>query len=374
MHTNMFASSSLLIENGDMWLLTSHTDILMRFRISDMRLEEYYIVPAEYLQKDVHVKLENTSNGIYILPCIGNRLFFFNKSVKKIKEISLSILEQKFAEKRKFHISAFWNRHLFLVGHDIECIYILNEETGHISKEKTYLDILRIAGAKTEGTIFSDCAYQDGNMFYMPLIGQSFILCMNLDDRTFNTFRISGKKKIRLCTIDKYQDDDKFLLTTLNDEKIIWSPKKGLIEWKDLGILGKEKSYLRAYHINNKNYYIPTKERKIYVEKEGIIKMIPYVYPLNLKYPEYDTIQYEVVERFADVIYFQTRDGHLFYIDTIKDEICDMRFYVSSEKRKEIKGKILDARNIPAVVEEKYCFYLEDYLEMIIGQHWVEKG
>lgn len=365
---SMFASSSLLVEGEDIWFLTSQTDVLIRFRISDMELMEYYIVPAEYLQKDIHVRLENANNGIYIVPYRGEGLFYFDKKTKTMKEISTSIFKQGFAEKRRFRITAFWKGHLFLVGHDISCIYDLEEETGHVSEIKTYLDVLHTAGAETRGAIFSDCFYQYGSMLYIPLVNQSYILCMNLEDRSFYAFQLSERKKIRLCTIDKYGEEGKFLLTTLDDEKIIWSPKNGLEEWEKLGVLRKEKMYLRAYHVNNKNYYIPAKERKIYVEKEGIIRILPFVYPLNTKYPEYDTFQYEVVDKFSNIIYFQIRDGHLFYIDTVKDEIHNMNFSVSNDTMREIKKHVLGVRNIPKTVDERYCFHLGDYLEMVVRE------
>lgn len=363
---SMFASSSLLVEGEYIWFLTSQTDVLIRFRISDMKLMEYYIVPGEYLQKDMHVRLENADNRIYIVPYRGDGLFYFDKKTKMVKEISSSIFKKGMLEKRKFRIAAFWKGHLFFVGHEISCIYDLEEETSRVSVIKAYLDVLSTAGAETKGAIFSDCFYQDGNMLYIPLVNQSYILCMNLEDRSFYPFQLSGRKKIRLCTIDKYEDKEKFLLTTLDDEKIIWSPKNGLEEWEELGVLRKEKMYLHAYHINNKNYYIPAKERKIYIEKEGIIRILPFVYPINTKYPEYDTIQYEVVDKFSNIIYFQIRDGHFFYIDTVKDEIHNMNFSVSNDTMREIKKHVLDVRNIPKTVEERYCFHLGDYLEMVV--------
>lgn len=364
-HT-MFASSSLLVEGKNLWLLTTHTDVLMCFQSSDMRLMEYYIVPAQYLQKDVHARLQNANDGIYILPCMGNDIFYFSKTQKTMRKISLTFLGQEHANKRKFHTVAFWKGHLFLIGYDIGGIYDLDEETGNISKEETYLDMLRSAGAETEGTIFSDCACQDGNMLYLPLTDQPFILCMNLDERSFHVFRLSGEKNFRLCTIDKCADSRSFFLTTSDDEKIIWSPKKGLEGWKELGMLKKEKKYLCAYHVNDKYYYIPANERKIYVEKEGKIRNLPYEYPSNTKYPEHDTIQYEMVDRYENVIYFQARDGHLFYIDTENDEIHGIKFSVSTDQISEMKKRILEVRNIPATVHEKYCFHLGDYLQMVV--------
>ncbi|MCM1415705.1 MAG: hypothetical protein NC430_07245 [bacterium] len=366
MDNSMFVDSAFFVDGEDFWLLTSCTDVLLHFSLRNMTLIEYFMIPVQHLQKYVHYRMENTKEGIYILPHLGNNIFYFNKYTKSLKEIALPPLEERFVQKRKIRISAFWNGELSLLGYDIPFVYFLNEDSGKIVADQTYLDIFQAAGAKKRGTIFSHCSYQDKNKLYVPLIGQAFIVSINLDERSFHCFRVTEKDEIRICTIDKYEGDETFLLTTYEDEKIIWSPKDGVRELQKIGLLNERESYLRAFHIGDKNYYIPANEQKIYVEQGKEIREIPYECAPNTKYPEHAAAQYGEVYLNKSEIYFQTRSGELFVLDTEIDEIHTLEFHVSSDKLLEIKREILRAREIPSRVMEQSCFCLKDYLKRII--------
>lgn len=366
MDNAMFADSSFFVDGEDLWLLTGYSDVLIHFCRSDMTLIEYFIIPTQYLQRAAHFKLENTEEGIYILPHLANNIFYFDKRTKTLKEISLPPMEERLSAKRKIRLAAFWKGNLFLLGYDIPHVYFLNDATGEIVTNNTYLDELQTVGAKTGETVFSYCAYQDDNKFYIPLIGQAFILRIDLEEKSFCCFRVTKKDDIRLCTIDKYGYDEKFLLTTYDDEKIIWSPDKGVEELQKIGLLNKGDACLRAYHIGDKNYYIPANERKVYVEQGKSIRDIPYVSAPNAAYPEHKAAQYETVYRDGSDIYFQTRSGELFFLDTTKEEISAMKFQISSDQMGEMKKKILEAREIPSCVIEQSCFHLEDYIRNIM--------
>lgn len=366
MENFMFADSSFFVDGEDLWLLTGYSDVLMHFCRSDMTLIEYFIIPAKYLQRAVHFRLENTEKGIYILPHMANNFFYFDKQIKTLKEISLPPVEPQLSRKRKIRLSAFWNGNLVLLGYDIPYIYFLNDASEEITTNNTYLDELQAAGAKKGETIFSHCACRDENKFYIPLTGQAFILCIDLEEKSFRSFRVTKNDDIRLCTIDKYGYDEKFLLTTYDDERIIWSPENGVEELQKIGLLNKGEAYLRAYHIADKNYYIPAKERKIYVEQGNCIRDIPYVSAPNAAYPEHGTAQYETVYRDGSDIFFQTRSGELFFLDTAKDEISAMKFQVSADQMEELKKRILEAREIPPCVMEQSCFCLKDYIKSIM--------
>lgn len=366
MNNFIFADSNFFLDGEDLWLLTGYTDVLMHFCRSDMSLIEYFIIPTQFIQKNVHFRLENTKDGIYVIPHLGNNLFYFHKQTKELKEILLPSLEKQFVDKRKIRLAAFWNGNLFLAGYDVPSVYFLNHDSEEIVNDNTYLDALRITGAKAMGGIFGGCSCQSENKLYIPLTEQPFIFCADFAEKSFHVFRVMQKDEVRICTIDKYGCDEKFLLTTSDDEKIIWSPENGVEEQQKIGLLNKGESYLRAYHIENKNYYIPANERKIYVEQGKNIRDIPYASTLSVKYPEYTTEQYGWVYRSGKEIYFQTRSGELLCLDTVKDEICTMEFHVSSDKVREMKDRILEMREIPSYVMEQSCFHLGDYLKSII--------
>ena len=366
MENFMFADSYFFVDEGDLWLLTSYTDVLMHFSFPDMTLIEYFILPVQHLQKYVHYRLENTKEGIYILPHLADNIFYFDKHTKMWTEIPLPPLEKQFTQKRKIRMSVSWNGTLFLLGYDIPFVYFLDEVSGGIVSDHTYLDVIQAAGAEKRETIFSYCACRNKNKFYIPLIGQAFIFCMDLEERSFYCFHVTKGDEVRICTIDKYGDDEKFLLTTYDDEKIIWSPENGVEELRKIGLLNQGDSYLRAYHIGDKNYYIPANERKIYVEQGTDIREIPYVCTPNTKYPEYVAAQYGEVYLNGSKIIFQTRSGELFVLDTVIDEIHAAEFRVSSDEQRGIKKEILETREIPLCVNEQSCFCLEDYMKSIV--------
>lgn len=369
----IFAAKNAIIDRNDLWLLSNDTDVLLHFDFSSLKLLGYHIIPGNKLQQYAHLGLVKSGNIIYIAPYIEDTFMFFDCKSGEMGNISIPYEPGETGKKNKFCIIAAWKNRLALIGHAIKGIFYYDIVSGRFTRDTNYYEELKKAECDVDVILFSDCCFQRENKLYMPIFRKNMILEIDLEECTNKIYKLKHEKEIRLRTIDGYDEKgkEKFLLTTVNDEMLIWSPADGIEKRKELGLLhSAEGLYMRAFHIRGKNYYIAAEERKIFVETDCGIRELEFEYESRGGAREAaGGTQFEAIFKNGKDIFFQARsNGQLFRIDTYTDIICRMDFDVMSEKRKEIIDRVCSCRPITDTLIENMWFGLDNFLEVYVGR------
>lgn len=367
----IFASMDAIIENNDLWMLSENADVLLHFDFTRLKLLDYHILPCKKLILNAHMRLRKSGNIIYIAPYMENSLVYFDYVSGEMGDINIPYEDSEIGVKNKFNIIVVWKSHLILVGHAVRGVFYYDVISGSFKKYVGYLDELKKEGCDASSPLFSDCYYQKENKLYIPIFCKNMILEIDLDTCINTIYKLQYEKEIKLRTIDGYDQDgtEKFLLTTVNDEMLIWSPVNGVEKMKALGLLrGEEKIYVRAFRMEEKNYYIAAYERKVFVEVDDRIQELEFEYESRGGYEEaVGRTQFEAVFKKGADIYFQARsNGQLFRIDTATDVVHRVDFDVTSEKRKEIADKVYSSRPIIDMLTEGAWFGLDSFLKSYV--------
>lgn len=367
----IFVAKSAIVDKNELWMLSNDADVLLHFDFVNMKLSNYYILPGEKLLQYSHLVMAKNGNSIYIAPYMGDMLFLFDSLSGEIKNIAIPYDASEAEQKNKFNIAVVWKSQLVLVGHAIKGIFYYDMISGGFVRDTKYLDMIKKVQYDISGFLFGDCYYQKENKLYIPLFCRNMILEIDLDKHINKIHELKYDTEIKLCTIDGYEQDgrEKFLLTTKNDEMLIWSPVNGVEKMKDLGLLcGEEKVYMRAFHMNEKNYYIAAYERRVFVEIGDEIR------ELNFEYENKGGVkeaaggtQFEAIFKNGTDIYFQARsNGQLFKIDTVTDAIYQIDFDIVPEKRREIIEQICISRPMVDILIENMWMDVNVFLKKYI--------
>lgn len=363
----MFLSKGAIIDDGILWMLTEMTDVLLAFDMETMKLKKWIVVPGIEWMQCGYMAMLKSSKGIYAIPFYGEGVYLFDNfgGVRKIPIPD----ENCFHATGKFLISGVWKNDLAIVGHGVNGIFFYNEVTQKVEKKSDYLTMIAEAGYDNSIPLFSDEYCQVGSSLYIPIYKTNAILKTDIESRTNELIQLEASKVIRIRTIDNFIRDGKnyFLLTTCDDESLIWSPKKGIEEFKKMDLLnGNEKIYHRAYHINEKRYYISALERKVFVDTGVDVFELRFDYELDGAVSELDHTQFEAVFKSNDNIFFQARsNGQLFRIDTTKDIITRVDFNISVEEKRKIILNLCAAKKMISTKEESNLVDLELFLGIL---------
>lgn len=383
----LFASLDAVVDGDDLWLLSVDMDVLLHFDFRSLKLLDYHIIPVEKWIPYAHVRLRKCGHNVYIVPYAENSMFFYDCVSREMGKIEFPYQNGESKKRSKFNMVVVWKSCLVIVGRDIRGIFYFDTISERFTKDIGYLVELEKVGCEGSALLFNDCYYQKENKLYIPVLKKNLILEIDLEKRTNKIYELKQEKGIRLRTIDIYEQDgkEKFLLTTVDDEMLIWSPGDGIEKKRALGLLyGEYKAYARAFHVGTKNYYIASHERKVFVEEKDRIRELEFEYERRGGFNEavgdiQGYSQFNAVFRNGTDIYFQARsNGQLFKINTKIDKIQRVDFDVSLEKREEIIGQVCRSRQTVDVFMENLGFGLEYFLKKYIcredEQLYVNRG
>lgn len=367
---SLFTGTGVVIDRNDMWILTEDTNAIMHFDLCSMRLLDYHVVLKEKIVQCSHLGLQKNGNILFAIPFSESNLISFDISSYETRYIEIPYRESEADRNNKFSVAISWESYLILAGANIPGIFYYNIVSGRFTRDTRYLDKLEASGCDLSRPLFSENYFQNEENVYIPVYSQNFILKINLKTRTNIIYELKNENKIELCTIDGFYQNgkEKFLLTTTNDEMLIWNQESGIEEIKKLGVLTVgEKTYKRAFHIKGKNYYISAYERKVFVERNGIIREMEFDYESRCGFDgELGYVQFEVVLKRDEDIFFQARsNGQLFKIDTEADRVYSVEFDVEEEKKEEIISCVCDNREM-SVLYENACLSLDVLLRLFI--------
>lgn len=367
---SIFVGIGIVVDEKSLWILSEDTDTLMHFDLLTRELLDYHAISRKKLVPCAHLELQKNGNVIFVIPYRGRNLVSFDTGSGEMQYIEIPYKTDEVNKDGKFCIAIIWKFYLILVGYNIKGIFYYDTTSGSFTRDMEYLGKLEKLGCDLSKPLFSDNYYQYEEKVYMPVYSQNIILEIDLETHASRVYELQHKKKIKLCTIDGYIQNgkEKFLLTTTDDEMIIWSPDSGIEKIEELKILTVyEKIYKRAFHIREKNYYIPAYERKVFVETDGAIKELEFEYESRGGFDgNSGHTQYEAVLKKDKDIYFQARsNGQLFRIDTETDKVYRIDFDVLSDKQEEVMYRVCSGREI-SVLNETACLRLDRFIKIII--------
>lgn len=355
-NNSIFTSACAIVDGMDLWMLTNETDILCHFNFGNMKLIDCFFVPGDEMLDRSHFVIRKNKNKIYVIPYKAEQLYIFDVLSKKFEECQIPYGKNK---KNKFMIAEACGTHLVMIGHEIHGIICYDEKTDTFVKYTEYLTELEKAGCDISKPLFLDgyCRYE--NRLYIPVYSTNLVLQLNLEDVTYNIYKLSDKKEIKLRTIDRYDDGgEKFLLTTVDDEMLVWSINYGIEKIKKLEVLkGNRKAYVRAFYISGKNYYISAWERKVFVENGSQITRLDFDYESRGAFDELNHTQFEAIFKYGEDIFFQARsNGQIFKIDTRTDKVHCINFCVTQKEKEKIIYQICKYRNkVSLLMESSFC-------------------
>ena len=350
-----------------MWILTNYTDVLCCIGLSDGKLHNYYIVPGSETKEYAHLVMVDTGRNYYLLPYNETQIVKFDKITRSFKnedfEFGNTMNDGGFS---KIQIMAEYNGKFILITNGGRTIWHGNASTSEVKELNDFLPNLRISGVNINGKIFHDCSCQKKESLYVPVIGQDYIVEFNILTGSYNVEKVPSEVDYRLRTIDRDEQDGVFLLTTLDNQRILWDTQNGTVDVKELSNTNKNGECHRAYRINSINVYIPSHERKLYVEKENEIKAVDFLYPKCDEYPEHQYTQYEFAFIYNSKIYFQTRaTGEIFVLNPENNKVDIVEINVGVEEKKNIMREVYAARGLKTLMSEVRDFDLQDFINVL---------
>lgn len=365
----LFGAVYAITEGTDLWMLTYNTSVLLHFDITEMKLLDYHIISKEKIIQEAYLGVAKCGDIIYITPYRESKLVSFDVTSGEIRYIDIPYEAEEVRMNNKFVITVSWKSYLLLVGCGIKGIFYYDTVSGSFTKNMEYWECLQEEGCDVSNPLFSNTYFQKENKVYLPVRFKDIILEVDLAQKEYTIHRLNNDK-IALWTIDGYTQGkkEKFLLTTVNDEMLTWSPADGVEGVKNLGLLrGRSNLYERAYHIGGKNYFISACERKVFVESCGQIRELEFEYESRGGYQEGTWFtQFQAVFKWGNDIYFQARsNGQLFRIDTRMDIIYQVDFEVTQEDKKDMLRRIYSSRKLEDTIMENMGFKLDDLLKCI---------
>lgn len=361
-----FVSKNVLVEEDSLWMLTNDTNVLCQFDLSSMKYLSSFVLPEKKITQYGHYSFTKVGKNVYVLPFINEDMFVIDIQTGEIKREKIPYKNSEKTQYGKFRIIGNDDNKILMIGHNIKGIFVYDDKGFRVSYK--YLDILKGAGIDItqEDSFFSDCYLQLGSKIYIPLYKNNYLFIVNIENESYQIIKMD--EEIRLRTIDIINEKEAiFLFTTVDDERVIWSLKKGIIEKRKLNVLNLgEKIYIRAYYINNKYYYISAYERKIFVEKDYKMLEIPFEYPNGEILEEGIFTQFEAVFKNGKNIFFQARsDGSVFYIDTESDSIKRKDINISQEQKNSLIKETYYGKKNEDVWKENYCLNLSNFIEIV---------
>lgn len=366
-NNGIFASVNAVVDGEDLWMLSIDTDVLLHFDFKSLKLLDYYIIPGETYRRYAHLLLRKAGNIIYVTPGEENSLICFDCVSKKIENIHIPLETDEIWKGNQFNFAAVWQSRLILSGYLGQGIFFYDMTHGSFTRDVGYLGAFKKLGCDLSALQVSYSYCQRKNKLYIPILFTNLILEIDMETCMNHIYELRYGKELQLRTIDEYGQDDKFLLTTADDEMLIWSPINGVERLRPLGLLhAQNKMYAQAFHVREKNYYIAAYERRVFVEKDERIRELKFENKDRGRVQE-DSSQFEAIFKNKTDIYFQVRsNGQLFKIDTEIDMICQMDFDVTMEKKKEITDEVCRYRSKFDMSVESAWFDLDIFLKCYV--------
>lgn len=335
-----------LVDGNTLWMISFHMDVLLKIDLEAKRLSGAYRIPGNNIGTEQgHAGMKKKEGKLYLFPNKGKGIYSFDIGSCEFKEIEF-VPEEK-ESKFAFAIIAEYDKYIYFPELWGKGIYRLDSETEKIEK-KEFSDDERHRMHITYGNrIVFDRFCQKGNFLYIPVYRGDVVLELDLRHFSYKYYKLSSVSDIHLRTIDRWKD--RFILSTIDDERLIWEPNC-ILERQELHILeGDLRSYYAMIPKSNYEFLLAEWERKAFIGKNGRYKKLPFDYQDNPSYPEHACMQFMALFEYDNQIYFQaTSNGQIYRVDADNEEIYEVDIEIPETIRNSVISEILkrDGRGI----------------------------
>ena len=355
-----------VLEDGILWMIAEYSNVLLKFNWITKQLINIYPIPEKVNPLYAHIYFIKKEKHIYIFPYRANNIYIFDTEKEAFEEIILPLSEDERKLGAKFAIVTEYNSVFWMIGYNIKGIFTYNILTKEICRIDIYLLLLEKSGIDINQPVVSTNYYREEEKLYIPIYKKNYILCIDMKRKEYRIFKIGLSKEFELRTITKI--DNGFLLTSINDEKIVWSKENGVeevIAFNNLNNIRRE--YRHVFWVNEKAYYIALCERRIFFEdKKNDVKEIDFDIPFEVDFPERYT-QYETVFVDGNSIYFQMRENGCFYqLDTMNNTVTQIEFIIPKFMREELNN-IVFFHNEDMMFKENAVYTLKGYVNKLLN-------
>lgn len=367
-HNEFLISKSAFAENGYIWMLTEQTEMLCCIDIQKREIKKCFIIPGKRTEEISDIIMKNTNESIFFSSCNDKRLFRFVKGKRTFVNIFETIsIEKKFKKGLHELIGAYDDCLVFFLK-ESESIVFLDVNTGNYHEDYVIFQRLKENGAEINGQIFSGGCFQEENKLYIPINEQNFLLMFNISEQSYNIYQLSKDINYKLSTIDRDILNGDFLLTTKDNQAIIWNPDEGIKSVTKLKNSNENNTYRDAFRISGRNYFIPLYRRKIYTEMLGKVEEMEFDYPnVEDKFRENIYEQYRAIFKYEKYVYFQARtNGQMYFIDTDNNMIQEYNVEITHEEKANYIAESYRKRGKPEIYIEDYDFALADYFRVVL--------
>lgn len=367
MAKNRIDVTNVIVDGDSIWMLTANTDILCEFESDTLKLNSYNIIPCCQQLPYAHYSIAKNGNRVYVLPFQDNTMYVVETDSKRIVSKKIPFASEFENVYGKTIIAGCYENKLLFIGHNVKGIYIYDEMKDEFVVSMSYLEDLEKNGisSKNDRPLFSDCFIQIQNQLFIPVYKSGFIFIIDIVSEEHRIVKVG--EGFLLKTIDLINGfEDRFILTTTDDRRLIWSATEGVIEDRKLNLLqGNEKYYLNAFYDNDKIIYIAACERKVFVEDNNSIKEIPFDYPENDQFP-IGNVQFNVAFKFNGFVYVQQRyNGQFMSIDTNTSEIKYVDIKMDKDQLYEMNRKAYSQKKGVLLKESDNELDLENYINCV---------
>lgn len=363
-HNEFLVSKYAFAENGYIWMLTEQTEILCCIDIQRRKPITYLVIPGIRTEDNSDMIMKNTRDSVFFSSCNDMRLFKFEKN----KHVFINIFDTigiKGKLKRGCYelIGAYADCLVFFLK-ESESIVYFDVNTGNMFEDIEVFSELKKNGVEINEHIFSESFFQDDDKLYIPINEQNFIMMINISKQSYNIYQLSNDINFKLITIDKDTLNGDFLLTTKENQGIVWNPDEGIKRVMEFKNTNQNNVYRDAFSVNGHNYYIPAYKRNIYAEVSDELKEMKFDFPdVEGKFRENVFEQYRACFKYENYVFFQARtNGQMYFIDTENNLIQEYNVEIThEEKANYIVGSYREHKK-PDFYTEEYDFALSDYL------------
>lgn len=361
-------SNNAIIDEGDLWLVSNYTNILMNYDIYEGNLKRIFYFPEKFTNPYSTISYEKVKDEIYFAPYNGKNLWRFHISEKKFELIDLKLGDIEKNIKQKFRGIIYYEHELILIGFGIHSIFRIDIISNTVRRCDGYLVELKKRGIEAEETFLGYSYQLVGDILYLPMLNHNIIIAFYLTDDYFRIYDMPNLDSDGLDTIEYY--NGKFRLLTSSNDELIWNREYGQQSKIKLGLMEAHKrNYWKTFQNNGVFIYFPLFDPEIYVkDKGGNIETLSFLYPELESFR--DASKYEFIKENNGKIYFQVRsNGDCYYIDLEQMSICPIRLEVPDKNTYEkVIRKIYDSvdknkLHESEVVNLKSFLYFMEFME-----------
>ncbi len=350
------------IDDDFVWILSWEYDILIQIERTTFEYCDAFCVPIQEMKTFQHLAIASSGNRIYVIPFNDENLYYFNIDEKEFYRLDIPYEINEKSIKGKFCFAVCWNNRLALFGNNLKFVLYYDESTNQFFRDDSFLECLESAGVDVNHTVFTEFYSQVDNLVYVPVYNTSIIIIFDLESKEYTILDMGNNFKLNTIFSYKDRDETRFMLTTTDDNVVMWSPTKGIEGIKNNHLKKENDKYKFAGCVDGKSFFILERDTHIYATDDtGILKI-----EVGKSKQTIDYVLYGFATMIDGSLVFQEREsGRLFSLDAVTCDIKELPTSISYEKISEILKHRFKMCQKVGIINEKKIFGLTSFIETI---------